>query len=74
MAFLIYSLIGLSIFKLIIDAIGQNLIAMYSVLLENIIFAILFAIILRTSIKQKLAPKESLIKKIEKLKDQDKKV
>ena len=70
MPFLVYSLLGLSAFKLIVDALGGDLLAMYSVILENIIFALIFGIIIRTSIMQKIAPKEKLLSKIEQLKQQ----
>jgi hypothetical protein len=70
MSFLIYSLVGLSVFKLIIDALGGNLIATYSVFIENVIFAIILTIIIRTSIKQKQGAREALLKNIEELKKQ----
>ncbi len=73
MPFLVYSLLGLSAFKLIVDALGGDLLAMYSVILENIIFALIFGIIIRTSIMQKIAPKEKLLSKIEQLKQQSSK-
>ena len=64
MPFLIYSLVGLSAFKLVIDAIGGNQLATYSVFLESILLGFLLAILIRTSVKQKLAERETLAERL----------
>jgi hypothetical protein len=72
MAFLAYSIIGLSIFKLLIDALGGNTLAVYSVLLENILFGFLLAVLIRTSIRQKEARRETLQEDIEQMRKETK--
>ena len=70
MPFMIYSLVSLSAFKLIVDAIGGNLMAPYSVFLESLLFAFILAIIIRTSIRQKEAKRETLEENLEKIKQE----
>lgn len=70
MPFLIYSVVGLGIFKVLVDAIGGNVISSYSVLLEALLFGFFLAIILRTSVRQKEARRENLEEDIRHLREQ----
>lgn len=70
MPFLIYSLFGISVFKLIVDAMSGNLLANYSIFLEGIQYAFLLSIIIRTSVKKSQAPREKLMERIEDLKSE----
>jgi hypothetical protein len=62
---LVYSLIGLTIFKVIIDLWDRESMALYSMFLENVIFLIFLFIVLRTHFKQKLGEKEKLAHDLE---------
>lgn len=68
MPFLVYSLVGLSAFKLVIEAVAGNLVAPYLVFLDQILLGFLIAMILRTSIRKKEARKETLTSEVDRLK------
>jgi hypothetical protein len=62
---LVYSLMALTVFKVVIDLWDRESNALYSVFLENIIYLIFLFIILRTHFKQKMGEKEKLAKDLE---------
>jgi hypothetical protein len=65
MTTLVYSLIAITVFKIIIDLWDRESNALYSVFLENVIFLIFLFIILRIHFKQKMGEKEKLAKDLE---------
>jgi len=69
MPFLVYSILALTIFKVVVDAVGGDLLAPYSVLLETLIFGFILAILIRTSILQKEGRREVLEEELTKLRE-----
>lgn len=69
MPFLVYSILALTIFKIVVDALGRDLLAPYSVLLETLIFGFILAILIRTSILQKEGRREVMEAELAKLRD-----
>ncbi len=67
MPFLIYSVLGIAIFKIVVDALGGDALAPYSVLLETLVLGFLFAMLVRTSILQKEGRREALKEKLDHL-------
>lgn len=67
MVFMIYSLCGLAILKIILDVVGGELYATYSVAIETLIYFIVLYMIVRTYLKQREGRRETLQRKINEL-------
>jgi len=67
MRILVYALCSLAIFKLFLDLLGGELVASYSVFVENVIFMIILAMIIRTYVKRRQGRRELLHRKINEL-------
>ncbi|MFH0921296.1 MAG: hypothetical protein V1913_13165 [Fibrobacterota bacterium] len=67
MRILVYSLCTLAIFKIVFDILGGDSVAVTSVLIENIIFLIILAMIVRTYVKQREGRREKLQRKVNEL-------
>jgi hypothetical protein len=60
MLILVYTLLSLSFFKIIVDLYFGEVMVIYSIFLENVIFGVILAMIIRTHYKQKEGRKEKL--------------
>jgi hypothetical protein len=67
MRILVYSLCTLAIFKIVLDILGGDALAVTSVFLENIIFLIILAMIVRTYVKRREGRREMLQRKVNEL-------
>jgi hypothetical protein len=67
MRILVYSLCTLAIFKILLDILGGDALAVTSVFLENIIFLIIMAMIVRTYVKRREGRREMLQRKVNEL-------
>ena len=70
MNLLVYTLISLAIFKIVVDLYFGETMTVYSIFLENIIFGIILAMIIRTHYKQKEGKREKLMEKLNDLSNQ----
>lgn len=64
MRLLVYSLCSLAILKIFLDIMGGELVALYSVFIENVMFLILMTMIVRTYVKQREGRREMLQRRI----------
>jgi L-cystine uptake protein TcyP (sodium:dicarboxylate symporter family) len=62
-----YCLITVSLCKIIIDLLNPDLFATFSLLLDNVIFIVLFTLILRITFLQKQGKREQLKDKLSRL-------
>jgi len=67
MLLLVYSLCGLSVFKIFLDVVGGEQYTPYSVVIESVIFLIVLFMVVRTCIKQREGRREMLQRKINEL-------
>jgi ABC-type transport system involved in cytochrome c biogenesis permease subunit len=64
MLILVYSLCSIAVIKIILDIAGGEFVAIYSVVLENIMFFLILTMIIRVYFKQREGRREMLQKKI----------
>jgi L-cystine uptake protein TcyP (sodium:dicarboxylate symporter family) len=62
-----YCLITVSLCKLVIDLLNPDLFATFSLVLDNVVFVVLFTLILRITFLQKQGKREQLKEKLSRL-------